>query len=118
MIKFIIGLNLLCGNQDKIILEIKIIFKILNNKLIKIDEAYTKGINPCHLAINERNDFLVAVNYTSGDFSSYKVSSDGKLTFIEQITHNGSSVNINRQREPHAHSINFLDNNSFYVFYV
>ena len=90
-------------------------YNLINNKLIKIDEAYTKGINPCHLAINDRNDFLVAVNYTSGNFSSYKVSSEGKLTFIEQITHNGSSVNINRQREPHAHSINFLDNYSFYV---
>jgi 6-phosphogluconolactonase len=90
-------------------------YNLINDKLIKINEAYTNGINPCHLSINDRNDFLVAVNYSSGDFSSYKVSLEGKLTFIEQITHSGSSINPNRQREPHAHSINFLDNYSFYV---
>ena len=32
-----------------------------DNKLIKVDEAETNGLNPCHLAINDQNDFLVAV---------------------------------------------------------
>lgn len=86
-----------------------------NNELIKIDESETNGLNPCHLAINDQNDFLVAVNYSSGDFSTFSVDNEGKLKFIEKKSHKGSSINKDRQNEPHAHSINFFNNNNFFV---
>ena len=60
----------------------------------------------------QKNDYLVAVNYSSGDFSTYSLD-QGKISFIEKKSHEGSSINTERQKEPHAHSINFLDDNTF-----
>ena len=45
-------------------------YSINNNNLEKINEEFTNGDNPCHLAVNSKNDYLVAVNYSSGDFST------------------------------------------------
>jgi len=89
-------------------------YRFSKNQLEKLSQVFTNGNNPCHLSINNANNFLVAVNYSSGDFSTYKVL-NGKLKFIEKISHNGSSINNLRQNEPHAHSINFIDNNNFFV---
>jgi len=89
-------------------------YKISNNQIEKISQENTNGDNPCHLSINGKNNFLVAVNYSSGDFSTYKIT-NGKIDFIEKISHKGSSVNTLRQNEPHAHSINFIDNENFFV---
>ena len=89
-------------------------YKILKDGIEIISKESTNGENPCHLSINKKNNFLVAVNYTSGDFSTYKVT-NGKLDFLEKITHKGSSINTSRQNEPHAHSINFIDNETFFV---
>ena len=87
---------------------------INNNQLEKINQEFSFGDNPCHVAVNSKNDFLVVVNYSSGDFSTYKLE-NGKISFIEKISHEGSSLNKIRQNEPHAHSINFLDDQNFYV---
>tara|TARA_B100000676_G_scaffold108947_1_gene108936 strand:- start:4250 stop:5287 length:1038 start_codon:yes stop_codon:yes gene_type:complete len=89
-------------------------YSINNNNLEKINEEFTNGDNPCHLAVNSKNDYLVAVNYSSGDFSTYSLD-QGKISFIEKISHEGSSINTERQNEPHAHSINFLDDDTFFV---
>lgn len=87
---------------------------ISDNKIEKINELPTNGDNPCHLAINSKNNFLVVVNYSSGDFSTYSVS-DGSMEFLEKISHEGSSINSSRQNEPHAHSVNFINDYTFYV---
>ncbi len=89
-------------------------YKINGNNIEKISEAFTNGDNPCHLAINSKNNFLVAVNYSSGDFSTYKIT-NGSIGFLEKISHKGSSVNTSRQNEPHAHSINFINDETFFV---
>lgn len=89
-------------------------YKIKGNNIEKIDESITNGDNPCHLAINSKNNFLVAVNYSSGDFSTYKIS-NGKIDFLEKISHEGSSINTSRQNGPHAHSVNFINDETFYV---
>ena len=90
-------------------------YSFTSQSLNKIDEIETKGSGPCHLSINKKNNFLVVVNYNSGDFSTYKITSNSKFEFIEKISHKGFSINPNRQKEAHAHSINFLDNETFYV---
>ena len=89
-------------------------YKNLGGQIKKIDQENTNGDNPCHLSINKKSNFLVAVNYSSGDFSTYKITK-GQIEFLEKISHIGSSVNTSRQNEPHAHSINFIDNETFFV---
>lgn len=89
-------------------------YKINENKIRKINQELTYGDNPCHLAINSKNNFLVAVNYSSGDFSTYKIT-DGKINFLQSVSHKGSSINTSRQNEPHAHSVNFIDDETFYI---
>ena len=59
-------------------------YSINNNNLEKINEEFTNGDNPCHLAVNSKNDYLVAVNYSSGDFSTYSLD-QGKISFIEKF---------------------------------
>jgi 6-phosphogluconolactonase len=90
-------------------------YSINSQNLEKIDEIETNGSGPCHLSINKKNNFLVVVNYNSGDFSTYKITLDSKFEFIQKVSHKGSSINPNRQKEAHTHSINFLDNETFYV---
>ncbi|NCG34569.1 MAG: beta-propeller fold lactonase family protein [Dehalococcoidales bacterium] len=105
----------LVGESSKLEPGIVCSYKIIGQSLVKIDEISTNGSGPCHLSINKKNNFLVVVNYNSGDFSTYKISSDSKFEFIEKISHEGSSINQNRQQEPHAHSITFLNNETFYI---
>lgn len=103
------------GESSKLDPGVVCSFRISGQRLIKIDEIETRGSGPCHLSINKHNNFLVVVNYNSGDFATYKISKDLKFEFIEKVSHDGSSVNLQRQKEPHTHSINFLDNETFYV---
>ena len=103
------------GESSKLEPGIVCSYKIDGQSLVKIDEIETRGSGPCHLSINKKNNFLVVANYNSGDFSTYKISSDSKFEFIQKISHEGSSINLNRQQEPHTHSVNFLDNETFYI---
>jgi len=58
----------------------------------------------------------VAANYGGGSITAVKIKDDGSLgdvtTFIQ---HTGSSVNPQRQKEPHAHSINIDKSNRYAV---
>ncbi len=59
---------------------------------------------------------LVVANYGSGSTVSFPVHQDGSLgQAASVIQHQGSSVNERRQKEPHAHSVNFSPDNRFVV---
>jgi 6-phosphogluconolactonase len=58
----------------------------------------------------------VVANYTGGSVAAFRLAEDGRLAQrTALIQHEGSSVNKQRQSEPHAHSVNFSKDNKVVV---
>jgi len=93
-------------------------FKIDSNgtKLEKINDATSGGPGPCFVSVDKSGKFVLVANYTGGSVEVLPINDQGELgqptTFIQ---HSGSSVNKQRQGEPHAHSINLDANNRFAI---
>lgn len=74
----------------------------------------TGGAGPCHVSVSPDGKVLGVANYRSGTVASFLVQDDGSLSPpVSIIQHEGSSVNPKRQKEPHAHSINFSPDSRF-----
>jgi 6-phosphogluconolactonase len=85
-------------------------------KLEKINDATSGGPGPCHLSVDKSGQFVLIANYSGGSVEALPINDKGELgqptSFIQ---HTGSSVNKQRQGEPHAHSINLDLKNRFAV---
>ncbi len=72
------------------------------------------GSGPCHVNIDHTGRNVLVTNYNSGSVSVIPIKSDGSLAeptcFVQ---HEGSSINPQRQKGPHAHSINVSPDNRF-----
>lgn len=80
-------------------------------ELTKINTRPTHGAKPCDLEVDGSGRMLVAANYGSGSTIAYSIGEDGALsepTGFQQ--HEGSSVH-ERQKSPHAHSVDFSFDN-------
>ncbi len=72
------------------------------------------GAHPCHVSLSPDGKTLAVANYSGGSVASYRIAEDGSLTeAVSLIRHEGSSVNPDRQKGPHAHSINFSADGRF-----
>ncbi len=88
-------------------------FKIgKNHELTALNSRPTKGGGPCHLFVDRQGGGILVANYGGGSVISYQLETDGRLgeqgSFIQ---HQGSSVNAQRQKGPHAHGV-YLDHAS------
>lgn len=85
-----------------------------NGSLTAINSASTIGGGPCHLVVDRTGRQVLVANYGGGSVASLPLDPSGRLsgkpTFHQ---HAGSSVNPNRQKEPHGHSINLSPDNRF-----
>jgi 6-phosphogluconolactonase len=72
------------------------------------------GSGPCHVNIDHKGQNVLVTNYNSGSVSVIPIKSDGSLAeptcFVQ---HEGSSVNPQRQKGPHAHSVNISPDDRF-----
>jgi len=72
------------------------------------------GSGPCHVNIDRPAKNVLVTNYGSGSASVIPIAADGSLAeptgFVQ---HEGSSINPQRQKGPHAHSINVSPDNRF-----
>jgi 6-phosphogluconolactonase len=85
-----------------------------SGQLELINRQASGGAGPCHVSISSDGRFLAVANYGGGSVASYRVAEDGSLSEpVSVIQHEGSSVNPDRQKRPHAHSINFSPDNRF-----
>jgi len=79
-----------------------------------LNERPSGGAGPCHVSIDHAGRNLLVANYGSGSASVIPIKLDGRLGeptgFVQ---HEGSSVNPERQKGPHAHSINVSPDNRF-----
>ncbi len=85
-------------------------------KLKLINQQPSGGGGPCHVAVDPSGKCVLAANYGGGSVCSFPIDDDGSLKEGGSvIQHKGSSVNPQRQKEPHAHSIN-VDKDGKYAF--
>ncbi len=71
------------------------------------------GEYACHLSTDAEGKFLAVVNYGTGNVILYGLK-DGYLTGqLDDVQHEGKSVNEQRQEGPHAHAAVFSPDNKF-----
>ena len=72
------------------------------------------GSGPCHVNIDRSAKNVLVTNYSSGSASVIPIAADGSLAeptcFVQ---HEGASINPQRQKGPHAHSVNLSPDNRF-----
>lgn len=79
-----------------------------------LNQQPSGGAGPCHVSIDHAGKNLLVANYGSGSASVIPIELDGRLGELTGfVQHEGSSVNPNRQKEPHAHSINVSPDDRF-----
>lgn len=85
-----------------------------SGKLALLNTVSSGGPGPCHLAIDRTGNWVVTANYGGGSVAAHPINKDGRLGKASAfIQHLGSSVNAQRQKAPHAHSVNFSPDNRF-----
>jgi 6-phosphogluconolactonase len=85
-----------------------------NGSLQLINSVETNGANPCYIAIDKEEKLVTVGNYSGGNLSVYNVQENGELSEAAQtIQHKGSSVNKQRQEQPHVHATVFTPDNRF-----
>jgi 6-phosphogluconolactonase len=77
-------------------------------KLTLLSQQASMGTGPCHIALDKEITNAIVANYSSGSVAVFPISADGKLGEASDVKqHQGSSVNPQRQKGPHAHCITF-----------
>lgn len=92
-------------------------FNKKNGTLRFLNKQESGGKHPCYVAIDKKNKWVFAGNYSSGSFAILPVMKDGSLGIAKQtIQHEGSGPDKTRQQSPHVHGI-FMPkgNNRVYV---
>lgn len=85
-------------------------------KLTRLNEVSSGGAGPCHLNVDKTGQAVAVANYGSGSVAALPLSADGHLLEASAfVQHEGSSVDPERQAEPHAHSVNFSPDNRFLI---
>ncbi len=80
-----------------------------------LNQQSSRGSGPCHISIDSHSKHVLVANYNSGSVAVLPILEGGKLgPATGFVQHTGSSVDPDRQKEPHAHSI-YLDPNNQYV---
>jgi 6-phosphogluconolactonase len=85
-----------------------------DGRLALLNQQPSGGSGPCFVAIDKTGRNALVANYNAGSVACLPIEADGKLKEPTSIVqHEGSSVNPQRQKEPHAHSINLSPDNRF-----
>jgi 6-phosphogluconolactonase len=86
-------------------------------RLTALNQQSSAGAGPAHLVVDKGGQNVLVANYGGGSVTVLPIGQDGGLKPASaSIQHKGSSVNPQRQKEPHAHSVNLdPDNRLAYV---
>jgi 6-phosphogluconolactonase len=85
-------------------------------ELQRLNNLDTGAPGPAHVTVDKTGRMVVVANYTGGSVAAFRLHEDGRLAQRTAfIQHEGSSVNKERQSEPHAHSVNFSNDNRVVV---
>ena len=85
-----------------------------SGKLTLLNRQSTRGTASCYLDVDATGKTLLLANYTSGSVAALPIATEGKLGEATSFfQHTGSSVNPDRQKEPHAHCFVIAPGNRF-----
>jgi 6-phosphogluconolactonase len=85
-----------------------------SGKLTALNMVSAKGGGPCHINVDKTGSTVAVANYGTGSVAAFPVGADGRLGEASGFhQHEGSSVNPQRQKGPHAHSTDFSPDNRF-----
>ncbi|MBN2133454.1 MAG: lactonase family protein [Sedimentisphaerales bacterium] len=85
-----------------------------SGNLTLLNRRPSGGSGPCHVSIDHAGRNVLVANYGSGSASVIPIEPDGRLAEpTGLVQHKGSSVNPQRQKGPHAHSINASPDDRF-----
>lgn len=77
-----------------------------NLSLSLLNQQATKGQGACYISLSKTGKNVFIAHYGSGSVVNLPVNSDGSLgEVLDIIQHEGSSINLERQKGPHAHYI-------------
>ena len=83
-------------------------FDATSKKFEKISSLDTYGDDPCYVSLSPNEKFIVVGNYSSGNYTVFPIDENGRIgDKVQLIQHDGESVNKDRQRRPHVHSVVF-----------
>lgn len=81
-------------------------FDPVSGKLTFINSVNSEGDHPCYVSVDDKKKFVFVGNYSGGNLLSVPLNTDGSFgSNIQNIHHEGSSVNKSRQEKPHVHSV-------------
>ena len=73
-------------------------------RLTLLNQQFSGGGGPCHLAVDATGKCLLVANYGSGSIAALPIHADGSLgAATTTLQHSGSGANPQRQAGPHAH---------------
>jgi 6-phosphogluconolactonase len=79
-----------------------------------LNRQSSEGTASCYLDVDKTGKAVLVANYSSGSVASLPVKAEGSLGEpVSFFQHEGSSVNPQRQKEPHAHCIVVSPDNKF-----
>jgi len=83
-------------------------------RLTALNRQASGGAGPAHLIVDAKGGHVLVANYGGGSVAALPIGADGLLKPRSAFAqHTGSSVNPQRQKEPHAHSITLDPANRF-----
>lgn len=85
-----------------------------SGKLHKLNEMETGGADSAFIELDERGRIALVANYEGASIATFRVGLDGKLSErVSLAEHEGSSVLLPRQSEPHPHAIRIAPDQRF-----
>lgn len=73
-----------------------------------LNRQLTNGDHPCHVVTDSDGTHVMVSNYSGGSISVFPIGPDGSLGgLVQQIHHEGSGPDPQRQQAPHVHSAFF-----------
>lgn len=81
-----------------------------------LSQQSSKGAGACHVWVDGAGKNVLVANYGGGNIAALPIADDGSVREATGfVQHTGSSVNPNRQKEPHAHAI-YTDGDDRFVY--
>ncbi|SEP25539.1 6-phosphogluconolactonase [Halogranum amylolyticum] len=75
-------------------------------ELRPVGSAPSGALSPCHCSVSSNGEFLLVAHYHGGAVSMLPIDDSGDIgSPTAVVNHSGSSINAERQSQPHPHSI-------------
>jgi 6-phosphogluconolactonase len=84
-------------------------------ELKELNRQLLRGASPCHVSVNDENQFVVSANYHNGTIESYEMNTESETLYpsLSIKKHVGDGPNKDRQDGPHAHYAGFTPDQKY-----